>query len=203
MKEFLVCGRIGLLFWGTRQSINLKQVQIICAAIIIHNFIRRHAEIDIDFSRFENRNIIIDTVYDRYHIEVILDQSPILNVISSVEMDCVWDSIWNQIIRKKISILIICQMLLFCITNYFFSLYLFFFGYFVFVCYCLTNLFSKLLSMLCNLFQNLYIMDCNLHKNNIIWKLKPTSIIIHLKSILISNLLTTLYVKINFIIFVF
>jgi hypothetical protein len=66
----------------------------------IHNFIRRNAEIDVDFNLYEDENTTIH--HDDYHISPNLDQSQVLNVASSLEMDHVRDSIRNKIIEYKL-----------------------------------------------------------------------------------------------------
>nr|KYP51549.1 hypothetical protein KK1_026577 [Cajanus cajan] len=62
------------------------QVQIVCATMTLHNFIRRNAESDVDFSRYEDENIILE-LDDNYHGTVNLEQNQVLNVISSSTMD--------------------------------------------------------------------------------------------------------------------
>ncbi|XP_050897585.1 uncharacterized protein LOC127104449 [Lathyrus oleraceus] len=76
------------------------QVQIVVATMTIHNFIRRNAEIDVDFNLYEDENTTIH--HDDYHISPNLDQSQVLNVASSLEMDHVRDSIRNKIIEYKL-----------------------------------------------------------------------------------------------------
>ena len=78
----------------------VTQIQIVCATMTIHNFIRKNAENDIDFNRYEDENIILNSD-DNYHNEVDLDQTQVLNVISSSEMERVRDSIRNQIMEFK------------------------------------------------------------------------------------------------------
>ncbi|XP_039688777.1 uncharacterized protein [Medicago truncatula] len=76
------------------------QVQIVVATMVIHNFIRRKAEIDIDFNVYEDESTIIH--HDDSSSN--LDQSHVLNVVSSSEMDRVRNIIRNEIIEhsKKI-----------------------------------------------------------------------------------------------------
>jgi hypothetical protein len=75
------------------------QVQIVVATMTIHNFIRRNAKIDTDFDLYEDENTIIN--HDDYHRSANLDQSQVLNIASSSEMDRVRDSIRNQILEYK------------------------------------------------------------------------------------------------------
>nr|KYP66300.1 hypothetical protein KK1_012588 [Cajanus cajan] len=76
------------------------QVQIVCATMAIHNFIRRNAESDIDFSRYEDENITFESD-DNYHGTVNLEKNQVLNVISSSKMDQVRDSIRDEIVQLK------------------------------------------------------------------------------------------------------
>ncbi|RHN73171.1 hypothetical protein MtrunA17_Chr2g0295621 [Medicago truncatula] len=73
------------------------QVQIVVATMAIHNFIRRKAEIDIDFNVYEDESTIIH--HDDSSSN--LDQSHVLNVVSSSEMDRVRNIIRNKIIEHR------------------------------------------------------------------------------------------------------
>jgi hypothetical protein len=75
------------------------QVQIVITTMTIHNFIRRNAKIDTDFDLYEDENTNIN--HDNYHRSANSDQSQVLNITSSSEMDRVRDSIRNQILEYK------------------------------------------------------------------------------------------------------
>ncbi|XP_057426609.1 uncharacterized protein LOC130720044 [Lotus japonicus] len=77
------------------------QVQLVCATMAIHNFIRRHSEMDIDFNHYEDENIIVDTNGPNQHGDVNLESSPVLSISSSPEMDHVRDTIRDQIVMSK------------------------------------------------------------------------------------------------------
>ena len=77
------------------------QVHIVCTTTTIHNFIRRNAETDLQFSQYENEDIVLDLDDQSCHNEVNLDHSQTFNVISSTEMDCIQDTIRDNIIRSK------------------------------------------------------------------------------------------------------
>ncbi|XLT86848.1 hypothetical protein HN873_008601, partial [Arachis hypogaea] len=71
------------------------QVQIECATMGIHNFIRRHFKTDIEFNQYEHA-IILDGE-DNSYVGESFDQT--LSVSSSAEIDRIRDSIRNQIIN--------------------------------------------------------------------------------------------------------
>jgi hypothetical protein len=75
------------------------QVQIVITTMTIHNFIRRNAKIDTDFDLYEDENTIIN--HDDYHRSANLDQSQVLNIASSSDMDRVRDSIRSQMLEYK------------------------------------------------------------------------------------------------------
>jgi len=77
------------------------EVHIVVAAMTIHNFIRRSAEMDIDFNLYEDENTIIH--HDDYHRSTNLDQSQSFNVASYSEMDHARNSIRDQIIAYKLN----------------------------------------------------------------------------------------------------
>jgi len=87
------------------------QVQIVCATMTVHNFIRRNAEMDSDFICYEEEDILVDVDYNN-HNETSFDQSQVLNIISAPEMDHVRDYIRDEIIRckkKKTNIIFIIE----------------------------------------------------------------------------------------------
>lgn len=55
---------------------------------------------DSDFICYEEENILLDTEYNN-HIETSFDQSKVLNIVSSLEMDHVRDYIRDEIIQCK------------------------------------------------------------------------------------------------------
>ncbi|KEH44358.1 hypothetical protein MTR_1g112620 [Medicago truncatula] len=63
----------------------------------IHNFIRRKAENDMDFNVYEDESTVIH--HDDSSSN--LDQSQVLNVVSSSEMDRVRNIIRNEIIEHR------------------------------------------------------------------------------------------------------
>jgi hypothetical protein len=65
----------------------------------IHNFIRRNAEMDVDFNRYEDEDMTLD--YDDYHRPINLDSSQNLNIASSSEMNHARDLVLDQIIEFK------------------------------------------------------------------------------------------------------
>ncbi|KAL4294603.1 hypothetical protein AHAS_Ahas18G0244600 [Arachis hypogaea] len=71
------------------------QVQIVCATMAIHNFIRRHSKTDTEFNQYEHTNIF-DGEYNSYVGES-SDQT--LTISSFAEMDRIRDSIRDQIIN--------------------------------------------------------------------------------------------------------
>ncbi|XLT86513.1 hypothetical protein HN873_012731 [Arachis hypogaea] len=71
------------------------QVQIVCATMAIHNFIRRHSETDTEFNQYEHANILDGE--DNSYVGENSDQT--LTISSSAEMDRVRDSIRDQIIN--------------------------------------------------------------------------------------------------------
>ncbi|KAL4288076.1 hypothetical protein AHAS_Ahas19G0250000 [Arachis hypogaea] len=71
------------------------QVQIVCATMAIHNFIRRHSETDTEFNQYEHANILDGE--DNSYVGESSDQT--LTIISSAEIDRVRDSIRDQIIN--------------------------------------------------------------------------------------------------------
>ena len=71
------------------------QVQIVCATMAIHNFIRRHSETDTEFNQYEHANILDGE--DSSYVGESSDQT--LTISSSTEMDRVRDSIRDQIIN--------------------------------------------------------------------------------------------------------
>ncbi|RHN41832.1 hypothetical protein MtrunA17_Chr1g0211031 [Medicago truncatula] len=73
------------------------QVQIVVATMAIHNFIRRKAENDMDFNVYEDESTVIH--HDDSSSN--LDQSQVLNVVSSSEMDRVRNIIRNEIIEHR------------------------------------------------------------------------------------------------------
>ena len=76
------------------------QVQIVCATMTIHSFIKRNATMDFDFIRYEEEDILLDIDYNN-HNETSFDQSQVLNIVSAPEMDHVQDYIRDEIIRCK------------------------------------------------------------------------------------------------------
>ncbi|XP_024641527.2 uncharacterized protein [Medicago truncatula] len=77
------------------------QVHIVVATMAIHNFIRRSAEMDVDFNLYEDENTVIH--HDDDHRSTNLNQSQSFNVASSSEMDHVRNSIRDQIIAYKLN----------------------------------------------------------------------------------------------------
>ncbi|XP_058755134.1 uncharacterized protein LOC131628278 [Vicia villosa] len=77
------------------------QVQIVVAKMTIHNFIKRNAQMDIDFNIYEDENTVIH--HDDYHRSTNLDPSQSFSVASSSEMDHARDSIRDQIIEYKLN----------------------------------------------------------------------------------------------------
>jgi len=75
------------------------QVEVVVATMAIHNFIRRNADMDVDFNRYEDENITLD--HDDYRRPVNLDSSQNLNIASSSEMNHVRNSVRDQIIEFK------------------------------------------------------------------------------------------------------
>ena len=75
------------------------QVQIVGATMAIHNFIRRNTETDVDFRRYEDENILHTNAENHHDNHVELDASSSLNIVSSIEMDCICDSIRDQIVE--------------------------------------------------------------------------------------------------------
>ncbi|XP_058786324.1 uncharacterized protein LOC131660965 [Vicia villosa] len=75
------------------------QVKIVVATMVIRNFIRRNAKIDVDFHRYEDEDIDLD--HDDYRRPIDLDSSQNLNIASSSEMNHVEDSIRDQILELK------------------------------------------------------------------------------------------------------
>ncbi|KAL1290786.1 hypothetical protein AAHE18_20G154400 [Arachis hypogaea] len=71
------------------------QVQIVCATMAIHNFIRRHSETDTEFNQYEHANIL-DGEDNSYVGE---SSYQTLTISFSAEMDHVRDSIRDQIIN--------------------------------------------------------------------------------------------------------
>ncbi|KAL4313864.1 hypothetical protein AHAS_Ahas15G0027700 [Arachis hypogaea] len=71
------------------------KVQIVCATMAIHNFIRRHSETDTEFNQYEHANILDGE--DNSYVGESSDQT--LTISSSAEMDRVRDSIRDQIIN--------------------------------------------------------------------------------------------------------
>ncbi|AES72015.1 hypothetical protein MTR_3g085150 [Medicago truncatula] len=67
------------------------------ATVAIHNFIRRKAENDMDFNVYEDESTVIH--HDDSSSN--LDQSQVLNVVSSSEMDRVQNIIRNEIIEHR------------------------------------------------------------------------------------------------------
>ena len=72
------------------------QVQIVCATMTVHNFIRRNAEMDSDFICYEEEDILLDVDYNNHN-----KTSLVLNIISAPEMDHVRDYIRDEIIQYK------------------------------------------------------------------------------------------------------
>ena len=70
------------------------QVQIVSATMAIHNFIRRNTSTDVEFSRYEDEDIL----EGNYDDHVVSEPFPNLNIVSSSEMDSVRDAIRNQIV---------------------------------------------------------------------------------------------------------
>ncbi|XP_057443249.1 uncharacterized protein LOC130735170 [Lotus japonicus] len=77
------------------------QVQLVCATMAIHNFIRRHADMDIDFNRYEDENIIVGTDDHNQLGDVNSESSSVLSISSSPEMDHVRDIIRDQIVMSN------------------------------------------------------------------------------------------------------
>jgi len=75
------------------------QVEVVVATMAIHNFIRRNADMDVDFNRYKDEDITLD--HDGYRRPVNLDSSQNLNIASSSEMNHVRDSVRDQIIEFK------------------------------------------------------------------------------------------------------
>lgn len=90
--------RFAILRHMPKFSIN-TQVKIVVATMIIHNFIRRNTEIDVDFHRYEDE--YIDLNHDDYRRPIDLDSSQNLNIASLSKMNHVRDSIRDQIIELK------------------------------------------------------------------------------------------------------
>ncbi|XP_039690638.1 uncharacterized protein [Medicago truncatula] len=75
------------------------QVEVVVATMAIHNFIRRNADMDVDFNRYEDEDITLD--HDDYRRPVNFDLSQKLNIASSSEMNHVRNSVRGQIIKFK------------------------------------------------------------------------------------------------------
>ena len=62
--------------------------------MVIHNFIRRNTSTNVEFSRYEDEDIL----EGNYDDHVVSDPFSSLNIVSSSEMDNVRDAIRNQIV---------------------------------------------------------------------------------------------------------
>ncbi|XLS75828.1 hypothetical protein HN51_032693 [Arachis hypogaea] len=94
-RTFGVCkNRFAILRHMSKFKIK-TQVQIVCATIAIHNFLKRHSEIDTEFNQYEHANILDGE--DNSYVDESSDQT--LTISSFVEIDHVRDLIRDQIIN--------------------------------------------------------------------------------------------------------
>jgi len=70
------------------------QVQIVCATMAIHNFIRRNSDSDIEFDSNDDNEILLEDSASDVNVVPNIDT----DIVSSPEMDRVRDSIRDQIV---------------------------------------------------------------------------------------------------------